>query len=151
MTLEIRDISKRVGADVHVHETSLTLLPGHFNVLLGATNAGKTTLMKLMAGLDRPTSGQVLIDTVDVTQQSTQERQISFVHQFFVNYPHLSVYDNIASPLRIAKMSSSEIDRRVREAAELMKLTPMLTRRPQELSGGQQQRTALARAIVKES
>ena len=94
MTLEIRDISKRVGADVHVHETSLTLLPGHFNVLLGATNAGKTTLMKLMAGLDRPTSGQVLIDTVDVTQQSTQERQISFVHQFFVNYPHLIVYDN---------------------------------------------------------
>lgn len=151
MTLELRDISKRVGADVHIHETSLTLLPGHFNVLLGATNAGKTTLMKLMAGLDQPTSGQVFIEGVDVTKLSTQERQISFVHQFFVNYPHLSVYDNIASPLRLAKVSSSEIDRRVREAAELMKLTPMLTRRPQELSGGQQQRTALARAIVKDS
>jgi len=151
MTLEMRDVTKRVGAEIHIHETSLTFLPGRFNVLLGETNAGKTTLMKLMAGLDHPTSGQVLINGVDVTKRSTQERQISFVHQFFVNYPHLSVYENIASPLRLAKLSSADIDRRVREAAELMKLTPMLTRRPQELSGGQQQRTALARAIVKES
>lgn len=151
MTLEIQDVTKRVGAEIHIHETSLRFLPGHFNVLLGETNAGKTTLMKLMAGLDQPTSGNVLIDGVDVTKQSTQDRQISFVHQFFVNYPHLSVYENIASPLRLARISPSEIDRRVREAADLMKLTPMLERLPQELSGGQQQRTALARAIVKDS
>ena len=151
MTLEIQDVTKRVGAEIHIHETSLRFLPGHFNVLLGETNAGKTTLMKLMAGLDQPTSGNVLIDGVDVTKQSTQDRQISFVHQFFVNYPHLSVYENIASPLRLARISPSEIDRRVREVADLMKLTPMLERRPQELSGGQQQRTALARAIVKDS
>ena len=151
MTLEIQDVTKRVGAEIHIHETSLRFLPGHFNVLLGETNAGKTTLMKLMAGLDQPTSGQVMIDGVEVTKQSTQDRQISFVHQFFVNYPHLSVYENIASPLRLARISASDIDRRVREAADLMKLTPMLERRPQELSGGQQQRTALARAIVKDS
>ena len=151
MTLEIRDISKRVGADIHIHETSLTLSPGHFNVLLGATNAGKTTLMKLMAGLDTPSGGQILIDGEDVTKRATQERKISFVHQFFVNYPHLSVFDNIASPLRLAKLSKQEINRRVDEAAELMKLAPMLDRRPHELSGGQQQRTALARAIVKDS
>jgi len=151
MTLEIRNLSKRVGADIHIHDTSLMLLPGHFNVLLGATNAGKTTLMKLMAGLDEPTSGQVLIHGLDVTRRTTQERQISFVHQFFVNYPHLSVFDNIASPLRLAKISQQEIVRRVNEVADLLKLSPLLNRRPQELSGGQQQRTALARAIVKDA
>ena len=68
MTLEIQDVTKRVGAEIHIHETSLRFLPGHFNVLLGETNAGKTTLMKLMAGLDQPTSGYVLIDGVDVTK-----------------------------------------------------------------------------------
>lgn len=151
MTLELQDITKRVGPEIHIHKTSLTFSAGQFNVLLGATNAGKTTLMKLMAGLDFPTDGVIKIADVDVTKATPQERKISFVHQFFVNYPHLSVYDNIASPLRLAKISSSEIDRRVRDAAELMKLTPMLARRPQELSGGQQQRTALARAVVKES
>ena len=147
MTLEIRNLSKRVGADIHIHDTSLVLLAGHFNVLLGATNTGKTTLMKLMAGLDQPTSGQVLIHGLDVTRRTTQERQVSFVHQFFVNYPHLSVFDNIASPLRLAKISQQEIVRRVNEVADLLKLTPLLNRRPQELSGGQQQRVMIAMAI----
>lgn len=151
MALELKNITKRVGAEMHLHETSLSLESGGFNVLLGATNAGKTSLIKLMAGLEQPTAGEIWMDGVNVTGMSPQKRNVSLVHQFFVNYPHMSVYDNIASPLRVAGMGREEIARRVEEAADILQLRPMLKRRPQELSGGQQQRTALARAIVKES
>jgi len=151
MTLELRGVSKRVGADTHIFETTLSLAVEGFNVLLGATNAGKTTLIKLMAGLETPTTGEVWLNGRDVTGLIPRRRNVSLVHQFFINYPNMSVFDNIASPLRVAGMSRAEIERRVGETAELLRLTPMLTRRPQELSGGQQQRTALARAIVKDS
>ncbi len=151
MIIELRQVTKRVGAITHIKETSLKLQSGHFNVLLGETGAGKTSLIKLMAGLDPCASGSILMDGEDVTNVSPQRRNISLVHQFFVNYPHMSVFENIASPLRVAGMTKSEIDDRVTEAARLLQLAPMLSRRPQELSGGQQQRTALARAIAKES
>ncbi|MCP4319313.1 MAG: ABC transporter ATP-binding protein [Hyphomicrobiales bacterium] len=151
MALELTNVTKRVGVDTHIKETTLRLEPGHFNVLLGETGAGKTSLIKLMAGLDRVASGKIIMDGRDVTDLSTQKRNISLVHQFFVNYPHMTVFDNIASPLRIAGMAKSEIQGRVEEAADILQLRPMLNRRPNELSGGQQQRTALARAIAKES
>ena len=151
MSLELRGITKRVGAEVHIHETSLTLATDGFNVLLGETNAGKTTLIKLMAGLEAPTSGQLLWNGRDVTGVIPRRRNVSLVHQFFINYPNMTVFENIASPLRVAGRPRAEIERRVGETAELLHLTPMLSRRPQELSGGQQQRTALARAIVKDS
>jgi glycerol transport system ATP-binding protein len=151
MSLELRGVGKRVGAETHIHETSLTLARDGFNVLLGETGAGKTTLIKLMAGLEKPTQGRILFDGRDVTDLSPQKRNVSLVHQFFVNYPNLTVAENIASPLRVAGVSASEIDRRVRETADLLHLTPMLSRRPQELSGGQQQRTALARAILQDT
>jgi len=151
MTLELRKVTKVVSGKTHIKETSLALETGHFNVLLGETGAGKTSLIKLMAGLDPVASGQIIINGNDVTKLSTQKRQISLVHQFFVNYPHMTVFDNIASPLRVAGMAKSEIQGRVEEAADILKLRPMLKRRPHELSGGQQQRTALARAIAKES
>lgn len=151
MALEIRKVTKRVGAVTHIKETSLVLEPGHFNVLLGATGSGKTSLIKLMAGLDPMASGQVLMDGQDVTHLNTQKRNISLVHQFFINYPHMTVYENIASPLKVAGMAKSEIEGRVEEAANILQLKPMLHRRPHELSGGQQQRCALARAIAKES
>ena len=151
MTIELHDVTKRVGAITHIKPTTLTLEPGQFNVLLGETGSGKTSLIKLMAGLDPLASGTILMDGKDVSKLSTQKRNISLVHQFFVNYPHMSVYDNIASPLKVAGMAKSEIEDRVEEAARILQLKPMLKRRPQELSGGQQQRTALARAIVKES
>lgn len=151
MALELQNIVKRVGVETHIHDTSLTLQAGGFNILLGATNAGKTSLIKLMAGLEKPTEGSILMNGVDVTDISTQKRNISLVHQFFVNYPHMSVFENIASPLRVSGVAKSEIQGRVEEAADILKLRPMLNRRPQELSGGQQQRCALARAIVKES
>ncbi|WP_299599416.1 ABC transporter ATP-binding protein [uncultured Tateyamaria sp.] len=151
MTLELKDATKRVRGITHIKPTSLVMEPGHFNVLLGQTASGKTSLIKLMAGLDPLADGEVWMDGQNVSRLSTQKRNISLVHQFFVNYPHMTVFDNIASPLRVAGMAKSEIQGRVEEAADILQLRPMLHRRPQELSGGQQQRCALARAIAKES
>ena len=147
--LELENITKIVAGKNHIKPTSMVLETGHFNVLLGATGSGKTALIKLMAGLDPIGSGRILMAGVDVTKHSPQQRQISLVHQFFINYPHLSVFDNIASPLKVAGLPRSEIEKRVVETADLLKLTSMLYRKPHELSGGQQQRTALARAIAK--
>lgn len=149
MSLVLENVSKKVGAATYIHEVSLELPAGSLNVLLGPTLAGKTTLMRLMAGLERPTAGCVLFDGKDVTDTPVQARNVAMVYQQFVNYPTLSVYENIASPLRIAGVSPAEIETRVREAAALLRLEPMLGRTPLELSGGQQQRTALARALVK--
>ena len=151
MALELQAVTKTVGPITHIKSCSLVLEPGRFNVLLGETGAGKTSLIKTMAGLDRATSGRILMNGQDVTGQSPQKRNISLVHQFFVNYPHMTVFDNIASPLRVKGMAASEIQGRVEAAADVLRLRPMLNRRPHELSGGQQQRTALARAIAKES
>lgn len=151
MSIELVEVVKRVGSREHIKATSLTLPAGPFNVLLGATGSGKTSLLKLMAGLDSCASGKILLKGADVTKATPQERNISFVHQFFVNYPHLTVFANIASPLRVAGMAKSEIEGRVEAMADLLQLRPMLGRHPHELSGGQQQRTALARALVKES
>ena len=149
--LELRDVKKVMGAETHIGGVSLELQHGSLNVLLGPTLSGKTTLMRMMAGLERPTSGSIWFDGKDVTGIAPQKRNVAMVHQQFINYPAMSVYDNIASPLRLAKVDSKVIDRRVREAADLMKLSPMLDRLPHNLSGGQQQRTALARAIVKDA
>ena len=149
MTLDLDGISRSVGGQVHIAPTTLTLRRGTMNVLLGPTLSGKTTLMRLMAGLDAPSQGRVLWDGKDVTGVRVQDRGVAMVYQQFINYPGLSVYENIASPLRILKHAEREIDRRVRETAELMRLTELLRRKPLELSGGQQQRCALARALVK--
>jgi glycerol transport system ATP-binding protein len=151
MTLELRQVTKRVGADVHIHTTSLVLKEGTFNILLGTTLAGKTTLMQLMAGLERPTTGEVWFAGRDVTGVPVQRRNVSMVYQQFINYPNFTVYENIASPLRVARLGNAEIDSRVMKVAELLRLVPMLKRLPNELSGGQQQRTAIARALVKDS
>ncbi len=149
VTLTLDGVSKVVGEATHIHPTDLTLQKGSMNVLLGPTLAGKTTLMRLMAGLDQPTEGRVLWNDADVTGRRVQDRDVAMVYQQFINYPTLSVYDNIASPLRLKGVVRDEIDERVRRTADLMKLAPMLDRRPLELSGGQQQRCALARALVK--
>ncbi|TMV08488.1 ABC transporter ATP-binding protein [Ruegeria sediminis] len=149
MTLELKGVSKSVDGQPHIHPTDLTLENGTMNVLLGPTLSGKTSLMRLMAGLDAPNTGQIFWEGRDVTGVRVQDRQIAMVYQQFINYPSMTVYDNIASPLKLMGVDRKEIDRRVHETAELMKLAPMLDRKPLELSGGQQQRCALARALVK--
>lgn len=151
MSLELVDVSKRVGAEQHIYPTDLTLEPGGINILLGTTLSGKTTLMQMMAGLDKLTTGSLRFNGKDVTRTPVQKRNVSMVYQQFINYPNLTVYENIASPLRVARMAETEIKRRVGEMAELLKLSPMLDRKPAELSGGQQQRTAMARALVKDA
>jgi glycerol transport system ATP-binding protein len=151
MTLELRRVTKRVGAEMHIHETNLVLEEGSFNILLGPTLAGKTSLMQLMAGLEHPASGEIWFRGKNVTGVAVQKRNVAMVYQQFINYPNMSVYENIASPLRVAGMERGEIDRRVRKTAALLRLEGMLERRPGELSGGQQQRTAIARALAKEA
>lgn len=151
MTLALKDVVHRVAGRTYIHETSLELQTAGFNILLGTTLAGKTTLMQLMAGLVTPSGGQVWFNGRDVTGVPVQKRRVSMVFQQFINYPNFSVYDNIASPLRVAGLSETRVRERVGRIAELLQLTPFLERRPAELSGGQQQRTALARALVKDA
>jgi ABC-type ATPase involved in cell division len=151
MTLALTGVSKVVNGQTHIYPTDLTLENGTMNVLLGPTSSGKTSLMRLMAGLDVPTSGKIMWQGEDVTGMRVQDRRIAMVYQQFINYPSMTVYDNIASPMRLLGKSGAEVDAAVRKTADLMQLGPMLQRKPLELSGGQQQRCALARALVKDA
>jgi len=151
MGLTLQNVNKIVGGEPHLRDVNLDFEAGSRNVLLGRTLAGKTSLLRIMAGLDRPTSGKIIVDAKDVTGVSVRKRSVAMVYQQFINYPSLTVYKNIASPLRIAGLPKKEIDRRVRGTAEMLHLEDMLDRMPAELSGGQQQRTAIARALVKEA
>jgi len=151
MAMVIENVTKMVANETHIDNISLELEPGTFNILLGRTLSGKTSLMRLMAGLDRPTKGRILMNGQDLTRLSVRKRDVAMVYQQFINYPSMSVYKNIASPLRLAKVSSTEIDRKVREVAEMLHIENLLDRLPVELSGGQQQRTAIARALVKDA
>ena len=151
MAMVLENISKVVAGKTHIDNISLQLEPGTFNILLGRTLSGKTTLMRLMAGLERPNSGRILMDGRDLTGQAVRKRDVAMVYQQFINYPSMSVYKNIASPLLLAKTPADEIDRRVREVAEMLHIEALLDRLPVELSGGQQQRTAIARALVKDT
>ncbi|WP_035249335.1 ABC transporter ATP-binding protein [Actibacterium atlanticum] len=151
MALELKNVSKIVNGVTHIYPTDLTLRKGTMNVLLGPTLSGKTSLMRLMAGLDAPTDGQILWHGDDVTGMRVQDRKVAMVYQQFINYPSMTVFENIASPLRLLGKSETEIKAKVQQAADLMQLGPMLQRKPLELSGGQQQRCALARALVKDA
>ena len=151
MSLELKNVEKKVGLDAHIYSTNLKLEKNTINILLGSTLAGKTTLMQIMAGLEKPTSGEIWFNGKNVTGTKVQNRNVSMVYQQFINYPNFNVYDNIASPLKITGIKDNEIKERVGKVAELLKLSGMLNKKPNELSGGQQQRTALARALVKDS
>ena len=151
MSLELKNIEKKVGLETFIYPTNLKLEKNTINVLLGSTLAGKTTLMQIMAGLDKPTAGEIWFNDQNVTGVKVQKRNVSMVYQQFINYPNYTVYENIASPLKITGVEANEIKERVGKVAELLKLSPMLNKKPNELSGGQQQRTALARALIKDS
>jgi len=151
VTFVLDHIGLETGGVRVIDDVCLTLEPASLNVLLGPPLAGKTTIMRLMAGLDRPSTGRLLLDGQDVTGLPVRKRSVAMVYQQFVNYPSLSVYENIASPLRVAGLAKPQIDARVREAARVLRLDNLLQRMPGQLSGGQQQRTAIARALVKQA
>ena len=151
MSLELKNVEKKIGAETHIYSTNLKFEKNTINILLGSTLSGKTTLMQIMAGLDKPTSGEIWFNEKNVTGVAVQKRNVSMVYQQFINYPNFTVFDNIASPLKITGISSDEIKKKVGEVSELSKISGTLNKKPHELSGGQQQRTALARALVKDS
>src|ERR1700722_19883412 len=149
MSVELVNVSRSVDGVPAIRDVSVRLERGTLSVLLGPTLSGKTSIMRLLAGLDKPGSGPVLVDGKDVTGADVRKRSVAMVYQQFINYPSLTVYENIASPLRVAGVGQAEIDTRVKEAARLLRLENLLQRLPAQLSGGQQQRTAIARALVK--
>ena len=147
MELMLERVEKQVGPQTHLYPLDLTLVPRAVTVLLGATQAGKTSLMRVMAGLDAPTKGRVVADGTDVTGRPVRERNVSMVYQQFINYPSMTVADNIASPLKLR--GEKGIAERVQALAARLHIEPFLERLPADLSGGQQQRVALARALAK--
>jgi glycerol transport system ATP-binding protein len=147
MQLMLERVEKQVGPQTFLYPIDIALHPGAVTVLLGATQAGKTTLMRIMAGLDAPTKGKVQVDGKDVTGKPVRARNVSMVYQQFINYPSMTVYENIASPLKLRRESG--IEARVMELAKKLHIEPFLKRLPAQLSGGQQQRVALARALAK--
>src|ERR1044072_7654721 len=149
MSVTLEHVPRAVDGIPTIRDVSLTLERGTLSVLLGPTLPGKTSIMRLLAGLDNPSSGRVLVDGKDVTGIDVRQRSVAMVYQQFINYPSLTVYENIASPLRVQQRPKEEIDRRVQEAAGLLKLEPFMSRTPLQLPRGQQQRTAIARALVK--
>ncbi|AVT11623.1 ABC transporter ATP-binding protein [Paracidovorax avenae] len=149
MRLSLEGVAQRHGAATHLYPLDMALAPDAVTVLLGATQAGKTSLMRIMAGLDTPTAGRVLVDGADVTGMPVRERNVAMVYQQFINYPSMTVAANIASPLKLRGETRADIDARVRELAQRLHIDMFLERLPAELSGGQQQRVALARALAK--
>jgi multiple sugar transport system ATP-binding protein len=145
-----RDITKQFGDVVAVDGISLTARDGEFMVLLGPSGCGKTTLLRIIAGLEKPTSGEVLIDGQIVNDVPPRGRGIAMVFQSYGLYPHLTIWNNIAFPLRTQGTPREEIKRKVEWAARLLGIDPLLARRPRQLSGGERQRVALARALVRD-
>jgi multiple sugar transport system ATP-binding protein len=146
------DVGKRFGAVEAIRNLSLSIADGEFVVLLGPTGAGKTTTLRLIAGLERPDQGGVVIRGRDVTAELPAERDVAFVFQQYSLYPHLSVYDNLAFPLRspARRMDEAFIRRRIQQVAELLHIEQKLTNRATALSGGEMQRVAIGRALVRE-
>jgi glycerol transport system ATP-binding protein len=153
MGIVVENLTKVFHGKPFLKDISLEIHDGDFVTLLGPTGAGKTTLMRIIAGIERPDKGKIYYDGIDVTNVPVQQREIAMVYQQFINYPSMTIYENIASPLRVSKkkFTQHEIDQKVRASAELMGISGVLEHYPQEVSGGQQQRTAIARALTKES
>ncbi|MFT4117696.1 ABC transporter ATP-binding protein [Bradyrhizobium sp.] len=148
-TVEFRKLVKRYGTVEVVHGIDLSIDDGEFIVLVGPSGCGKSTTLRMLAGLEDVSDGEILIGARNVNETAPRDRDIAMVFQDYALYPHLSVYDNMAFSLLYRKMPRKQIDARVREAAEILGLTPYLGRRPKQLSGGQRQRVAMGRAIVR--
>ncbi len=149
--LELRGITKQYGAIRVLDGIDLAVHAGGFIVLYGPPASGKTVLMRILMGLEHATSGAILLRGAEVSGLSAAERNIGYVPQSFALYPHIDVYSNIAYPLKLAKIGKRELEPIVRQAAEMLKITDLLTKRPDQLSGGQKQRVAIARGIAKQT
>lgn len=149
-TVQARALSKRFDGHAAVDAIDLTVHEGEFLVLLGPSGCGKTTLLRMIAGLETPSAGDILIDARVVNDLPPRARNIAMVFQSYALYPHLSVYENIAFPLRAVRTHRHEIERKVSEAAAMFAIERLLGRKPRQLSGGERQRVALARAVVRE-
>lgn len=146
----IENIAKRFGDMIALHPTTLEIEDGEFVVIVGPSGCGKSTLLRIIAGLEEASEGRVLIGGHDVTSREPAARGVAMVFQSYALYPHLSVRQNIAFPLTMAKWPRAELDVRVAAVAEMLELTPLLDCRPRVLSGGQRQRVSIGRAIVRE-
>ncbi len=148
-TVELRDLHKAFGSYTALEQLNLSIVDGEFLVLLGPSGCGKSTTMRLIAGLEEPTSGEILIGERKVNDVPARDRDLAMVFQNYALYPHMTVAENIGYPLKIARLTRAERTERVRAAAQKVEMAHLLSRRPGELSGGQRQRVALARAIVR--
>ena len=148
-TLDLISVNKSFGSAKVLHDISLAIQDKEFVVFVGPSGCGKSTLLRIIAGLEEATSGQIIIDGEDVSEAHPVDRGISMVFQSYALYPHLSVYENIAFPLRVQKMPQADMDARVQRAADILQLTDKLQLKPGQLSGGQRQRVAIGRSIVR--
>ena len=148
-TVRLENITKRFGDLIALDDITLDVKDQEFFVLLGQTGAGKTTTLRCIAGLDKPENGTIYLDDVSVNDRTPAERDVAFVFQSHILYPHLSVYENMAFPLHPRRLSTEEIDRRVRDIAQMLHIEHLLMRTPNQLSGGETQRVGLGRAMVR--
>jgi ABC-type sugar transport system ATPase subunit len=150
MSLVLRGLTKVYGAGVYaVRDLDLEVKDGEFFTLLGPSGCGKTTTLRMIAGLERPTSGRILMGERDVTDIPPRDRNVAMVFQNYALYPHMSVYDNLALNLQVRRVPRGEIEARVREIAQMLGIESVLDRKPGQLSGGQRQRVALGRALIR--
>ena len=148
--LQLQGVSKRFGSVSVVQELDLTVEQGEFVVLLGESGCGKSTVLRMIAGLEDVSEGHIFINGKDVTDRAPMARDIAMVFQNYALYPHMDVAQNMSFALDLAGKSKAEIEKRVNEAAEILSITHLLKRKPKELSGGQRQRVAIGRCIVRE-
>ena len=149
-TVQLKDVKKRFGHNQVIHGVSIDISDGEFIVIVGPSGCGKSTLLRMVAGLESVSEGEILIGDDRVNDKEPMDRNIAMVFQNYALYPHMSVRQNMAYGLKIARMPKPEIERKVSDAAKLLQLEPYLDRKPRQLSGGQRQRVAMGRAIVRE-
>ncbi len=148
-TVKLENVTKRFGELTALDDITLDVKDEEFFVLLGQTGAGKTTTLRCVAGLDKPEEGSIYLDDARVNDKTPAERDVAFVFQSHILYPHLTVYENMAFPLHPRKLSAEEIDRRVKDIAQMLHIEHLLMRTPNQLSGGETQRVGLGRAMVR--
>ena len=150
MSIQFKNVTKTFGDTVVVDDLNLEIEDGEFVVLLGPSGCGKTTTLRMLAGLESVTTGDIYIEGERINDVQTQHRDLAMVFQSYALYPHMTIAQNIAYPLRVRKLNAQERTRRVAEVARMLEIEPLLDRKPRQLSGGERQRVALARAIVRE-